>query len=238
MAIVLRCECGNEFKSREENAGRPARCPVCQRDRVVPEAKLPPDAELAQFGDDRHSQTSGKAIASQILGLCSFFGCCLIQHVPPIIVVAVCIGVLAIILGVLGLGDINNPKKGVAGKGKAITGIVLGACTTIVTVLAALAAEGVEPGNRSRCANNLKQIGLALENYHSQYGAFPPAARYDPNGKPLLSCASLSCRTWNNKPFTSSSTSTSRGTANTTGLSPIECRRFSNARRSGHCLKA
>ncbi|HEX3149189.1 MAG TPA: DUF1559 domain-containing protein [Gemmataceae bacterium] len=40
---------------------------------------------------------------------------------------------------------------------------------------------------RSRSANNLKQIGLALHNYHDIYGVFPAAAICDKKGKPLLS---------------------------------------------------
>jgi hypothetical protein len=187
VAIVLRCECGNEFQAPHENAGRRALCPVCQRDLIIPEPKLPPDRDFAEFHHVPPSPTSAKAIASQILGLFSFFACCLIEHVPPVILVAVSIGLLAIILGLLGLRDINKPKKGITGKGKAITGIALGAFTTIVCVLAVLGAEGIEPSRGARCANNLKEIGLALHNYHSQHGTFPPAARCDADGKPLLS---------------------------------------------------
>lgn len=37
------------------------------------------------------------------------------------------------------------------------------------------------------CANNLKQICLALHNYAAVYGRFPPAITYDGNGQPLHS---------------------------------------------------
>ena len=36
-------------------------------------------------------------------------------------------------------------------------------------------------------ANNLKQIGLAMHNFHDSYGGFPAAYSTDKNGKPLLS---------------------------------------------------
>ncbi|HWE38744.1 MAG TPA: DUF1559 domain-containing protein [Isosphaeraceae bacterium] len=44
-----------------------------------------------------------------------------------------------------------------------------------------------EAARRTQCVNNLKQIGLAMHNYESANGAFPPAVIADKAGKPLLS---------------------------------------------------
>jgi prepilin-type processing-associated H-X9-DG protein len=44
-----------------------------------------------------------------------------------------------------------------------------------------------ESANHVQSQNNLKQMGLAMHNYHDTHGRFPAASICDKNGKPLLS---------------------------------------------------
>ena len=65
----------------------------------------------------------------------------------------------------------------------------------VVGILAALFLPAVrsapEAARRSQCANNLKQIALALQNYESVYHSLPPAYTVDTDGKPLHSWRTL-----------------------------------------------
>ena len=87
----------------------------------------------------------------------------------------------------------------------------------------AAAASG-EPAAFSSDRDRLRQIGLAMQNYHDVRKHFPDAAIRNVEGKPLLSCAWPFCpilRVGSNS--TNSSTSTSLGTASTTASSSPKC---------------
>jgi len=68
---------------------------------------------------------------------------------------------------------------------------ILGAFLMCVGFMAALLLPAVGSARgaarRMQCINNLKQIGLAMHNYHSTFDCFPPAYVADENGKPMHS---------------------------------------------------
>lgn len=63
--------------------------------------------------------------------------------------------------------------------------------TTAMIVIVALLVPTFSPprvgGRRMGCANNIKQIALALSFYEQRYGTFPPAYVCDKQGRPMYS---------------------------------------------------
>ncbi|MHB1262434.1 MAG: DUF4190 domain-containing protein [Thermoplasmatota archaeon] len=71
-------------------------------------------------------KTSGKAIAALVLGIVS-------MCIPYVGIVT---GIIAIILGVLGMKEVDRNPQAVKGKGMAIAGVVLGAIALALYVIA------------------------------------------------------------------------------------------------------
>ena len=112
--------------------------------------------------------TSGKAIASLILGLLSFVGMCF-TAIP------------GLILGIMGLGDIGRSQGRIGGKGLAIVGIVLssmGMVWTIVVLLIGIMLPAVQAARtaarRVTSMNNMRQQALGMLSYESAKRQFPP----------------------------------------------------------------
>jgi hypothetical protein len=133
--------------------------------------------------------SSGKALASLILGLLSF---CL--NLPA--------SAAAVVLGVMSLADIRRSQGQLAGKGMAIAGIAAGVLGLIVNSLViGLVLYGLGKARASieeslggaattiEQTNNMRRISLGMLNYADAHGGrlLEDAAIRSPDGKRLLS---------------------------------------------------
>lgn len=104
------------------------------------------------------------------------------------VVVGVLMNVAAVALGALALREIRLSGEQLGGSGQAKAGIS-GAIVLLLFVALAIPAvlAAIEAANRTQCKCNLKQLGLAMHNYHDALKVYPPAAIRDEAGQPLLS---------------------------------------------------
>jgi len=87
---------------------------------------------------------------------------------------------VVVVAGVVGLAVSR-------GNAVEIIAAVLFVLALLALLLPAVQAPARTPSRRSYCQNNLRQISIALQNYHDVYHSFPPAYVADANGKPMHS---------------------------------------------------
>ncbi|HMC64923.1 MAG TPA: DUF4190 domain-containing protein [Gemmataceae bacterium] len=107
MAIIFTCYCGQSLQAPDQYAGGTARCPVCGRELPIP---------------GQRPQKSGWAIAGLVLGIISAAA----PWLP---------GIIAVVLGTLGLREIRQNHGRITGTAPAIAGIVLGGIAMVMLPL-------------------------------------------------------------------------------------------------------
>jgi hypothetical protein len=69
-----------------------------------------------------------------------------------------------------------------------VWGVVLGSLGFLAyLILPGMNGGRGHPARRTECKNHLKQLALAMHNYHDTYGCFPPAYIADKDGRPMHS---------------------------------------------------
>jgi hypothetical protein len=105
---------------------------------------------------------------------------------------AACGQTITIPLGMPMAGHYPKPSSG--GGGASLATVLILVIVVLLAIPAVLVALLIPAGGaarqaarRAQSSNNMKQIMLAMHNYHDVYGCFPPAVVNDASGKPLFS---------------------------------------------------
>jgi hypothetical protein len=131
------------------------------------------------YVEEREQGGNGMAIASLILGVLSLF-CSILTAIP------------AIILGIIAVLNAQKRQNSGTASGLALAGIIVAMAAVVFQLLVgALLLPAIqaarEAARRNQSMNNMKQIELAMLNYHDAKRKFPPAASVGKDGKPGLS---------------------------------------------------
>ena len=146
------------------------------------------------------SRTSGLAIASLVLGILGLT--CILPIIGPI---------LALILGIVALNQINKSRGTVTGQGQAVAGLVLGGVGLVmIPIVAAMLLPALssarEKAREAVCINNVKGIALACAMYAQEHDKNLPRTLDDlkpyTKSTKLFFCPSVKDSTSNSYEFT------------------------------------
>ncbi len=189
----------------------------------MPLSQLPVNTTAPQFPLGTIPQTSGLAITSMVLGICSFL-CGGLTAIP------------AIICGHIAHSKIKKSQGQQTGVGFAIAGFITGylgifALIVMIAMLAGLTAPMVirqrKKADQTEAVSNARQIGLALMEFEADYSYYPnassgPATSSNERFRQLLSAG----LTTSEQMFYAKSAGTRKPDGNTTGsqaIAPGEC---------------